>query len=164
MYRFNNPIDHPDTGRDLLFRLSNDEAVKVFFSTIGVLVWTGFSFLNATLATNADLCSTFTLHLLQAVTAWSNQKSEKVDLRELFYRDVNLLGASLGTFLLKILDGWAEIRVVLHCFVNQLDKFIFEFLAVTNLASIRPATVAIIRGWWRRRPEIKSDVAHIVNL
>lgn len=53
------------------------------------------------------------------------------------------------TLLLVIFNRRAEIGVIFHGSIDESDAFIFEFLAIANLASVGTATLSIVS--WRRR-------------
>ena len=123
--------------------------MKIFLGIFGVLFWSSFSFLNATLATNADLGSALPLHLLQAVTTGTDEETEEIDLRELLDRDINLFRRTLRPLHLVVFNRGTEVRVVFHGTVDESDALFFKLLAIADLASVGTTTVGIVR--WRGR-------------
>jgi hypothetical protein len=92
----------------------------------------------------------FPLHLLQAVSAGSDEQAEKVDLRELLNWNVNLLLWTARAFLLVILNRWAEVRVGLESFVDEANSLILKLLAVSNFASVSTPTMCVVSRGRRR--------------
>jgi hypothetical protein len=125
--------------------------MQVLFGILSVLIWTSLAFLNASLPTDADFCTTLFLHLLQAIATGSDKKSKKVDLGELFDWDVYLFRWTLGALLLVVLNRGTEVWVILHRTINEADAFVLQFLPITDLAGVSAPPVGIIRGWRRRR-------------
>jgi hypothetical protein len=123
-YSLDNSVNQPDTVNDLFLRVSQDKAMQVLFSILGVLIWTSLALFNASLSTDTDFCATLFLHLLQAVTTGTHEQPKEVDLRELLDWNVYLFGRTLGTLLLMVLDRGTEIRVILHCAINKANAFI----------------------------------------
>ena len=150
-YRLNDLVDQSDASSDFLLRVSSYKTVKIFLGIFGVLFWSSFSFLNATLATNADLGSALPLHLLQAVTTGTDKETEEIDLRELLDRDVNLFRRTLRPLHLVVFDRGTEVRVVFHGTVDESDALFFELLAIADLASVSTTTMSIIRRGRGRR-------------
>lgn len=64
-HRLDHSIDHLHTSCYLVLRISDDETMQVFFSIIGVLIWSCFTLLHAAFATDADLSTALPFHLLQ---------------------------------------------------------------------------------------------------
>ena len=58
------------------------------------------------------------LHLLQAVTARTEEQTEEVDLREFLDGDVDLIRRAVRMFLLLVFDRGPEVGIVLHGTVN----------------------------------------------
>ena len=156
-YRLDNLVNHLHTCCNLLWRVSSYQTVEVFFGVLCVLLGSSFTLLDTALATNADLGAAVSLHLLQTVTARSNEQTEEVNLRELFDGNVDLLGRTLGALLLVILDRGTEVRIVLHCTVDKPDTLVFQLLAVADFTGVGTATVSIIGRGRRRRSESRSE-------
>ena len=126
--------------------------MEIFFSILGVLLWSGFALLDTTLSSNADLGTALSLHFLQTVTTRTDEETEEVDLGKLLNGDVDLLRRTLRPLHLMILDGGPEVGVILHSTIHKPDALLLEFLPVANLAGVSTATVCIIGGRRRRRP------------
>jgi len=149
-HRFNDFVDHSNTGCYLVFRVSNDKTVEVFLGVVSELVGARLALLHATLASNADFSPAIALHFLQAVASRADEQTEEVDLRELFDRNVNLLRGTLGALLLVVFNGRPEVRVIFHCPVDETDALVLELFAVTDFSSVGSTTMRII-CWGRRR-------------
>jgi hypothetical protein len=127
--------------------------MEVFLSIVCVLIWASFSLLHTSLTTDTNFRSALTFHLFQTVSARPDEQAEEINLWEFFDGDVDLVRWPLGALLLVILDRWSEVGVIFHGTVDKLDTLVFELFAVTNFTSVSPATVCIVRGRWRGRPE-----------
>ena len=88
--------------------------MEIFLRVLGVLIRPGLPLLDATLSSDANLGATVSLHLLQTVTARTNEQTEEIDLWEFLDRDVDLLRRTVGAFLLLVFDGGSEVGIVLH--------------------------------------------------
>lgn len=130
--------------------------MKIFLGILSVLFWSGLSFLNTPLASDTNLRTTVSLHLLKTVTAGTDKETKEVDLWELLDGNVHLLGGALGTLLLVIFDRRTEVGVVLHGTIDKADAFIFELLTVANLPGVSPSTMGIIS---RRRGRRSAQTA-----
>ena len=92
--------------------------MEIFLGVLGVLIRPGLPLFDATLPSNTNLSATVSLHLLQTVTARTDEQAEEVNLRELLDGNVDLLRRAVRTFLLLVFDGGSEVRVVLHSTVD----------------------------------------------
>jgi len=88
--------------------------MEIFLGVLGVLIRPGLPLFDAALPSDANLGAAISLHLLQTVTARTDEQTEEVDLGELLDGDVDLLRWAVRTFLLLVLDGRSEVGVVLH--------------------------------------------------
>ena len=66
---FDHLVDHLDTRYNFVLRISGYKTMQIFFGIFSVLFGPRFAFLNTALASDTNLCTTFPLHLLQAVAA-----------------------------------------------------------------------------------------------
>jgi hypothetical protein len=130
--------------------------MKVFLRVVSILIRSSLSFLDTSFPTDADFGTTFPLHFLQAITTGTNKQTEEINLGEFFNGNVNLFGRTLIALLLMIFNGRPEIGVILHSSIDKSYAFIFELLAIANLASIGTTTLTIVR-WRRRRGAEKSS-------
>ena len=149
---FDNPVDQFHAGGNLILSVSCNKTMEIFFRVFGVLIRPSLPLLDASLSSDAYLGATVPLHLLQTVTAGTDQQAEEVNLGEFFDRDVDLLRRAVGTFLLLIFDGGSEVGIILHSTINQFDTLFFELFAVADLPSVCPATVIVVSGRWGRGP------------
>ena len=92
--------------------------MEIFLGVLGVLIRPGLPLFNATLPSDTNLGAAVSLHLLQTVTARTDEQAEEVDLRELLDGNVDLLRRAVRTLLLLVFDGGSEVRVVLHSTVD----------------------------------------------
>jgi hypothetical protein len=125
--------------------------MEIFFGIVCVLIWASFSFLHASLATDADFCPTLTFHLLQTIATRSDEQAKEINLWELLNRDVDFVGWPLGALLLVILHGRPEVGVVFHGTINKFNALVFELFAVTNFTGVSPTSMCIVGGGWRGR-------------
>jgi len=88
--------------------------MEILLRVFSVLVRSGLPFFNAALPSNADLGAAISLHLLQAVTAGTDEQTEEVDLGEFLDGDIDLLRRAVRTFLLLIFDRGSEVGIILH--------------------------------------------------
>ena len=88
--------------------------MEILFRVFGVLIRPGLPFFNAALPSNTNLGTAVSLHLLQAVTARTDEQTEEVDLGELLDGDIDFLRRTVRTFLLLVFDGGSEVRIILH--------------------------------------------------
>lgn len=90
------PDDILDPIDGLLHRFritSRDKSVQWFVLTwqrLAILT-AHFAFLDGTLATDYDLGTGVLFHGLEGIATWSNQQTDKVDVRMLFLRDEHLV-------------------------------------------------------------------------
>ena len=117
-HSFNNPVDQPHAGNDLFLSVSCNKTMEILLGVLGVLIRPGLPLFDATLPSNTNLSATVSLHLLQTVTARTDEQAEEVNLRELLDGNVDLLRRAVRTFLLLVFDGGSEVRVVLHSTVD----------------------------------------------
>ena len=161
-HSFDNFVDHFDASCDLFISITKNETVKVFFGIICILIRTSLSFFHTAFPSNADFGPTFALHFLQTVSTRSHKQTKKVNLRKFFDGNVNFVRRALRALLLMVFDGWAEVGVVLHSTIDELDTFVFELFAVTNFTSVGPTTMSIVRGRGRSRPKGDQSIyAHV---
>ena len=124
--------------------------MKIFLGILSVLFWSGLPFFDTPFAPDANLGTAVPLHLLETVTTRTDKETKEVDLRELLDGNVHFLGGTLGSFLLMILNGRTEVRVVFHGTVDKANALIFQLLTITNFPRVCPSTMRIIgrgRGW-----------------
>jgi hypothetical protein len=88
---FNDFVDQPDTGCDLLVRVGKNKTVKIFLGIISILIRPGLSLLYTTLSPDTDFCPTFGLHLFQTVSTRTHEKTEEIDFGEFFDWNVDLI-------------------------------------------------------------------------
>jgi len=132
--------------------------MQVFFSIIGVLIWSRFTLLDTAFATDADLSTALPFHLLQRVATRSYQKSEEIDLWKLFDGNIHLVRRTLRTLLLMVLDRRAEIGIIFHGTIHETDALIFKLLAITDFSSVRATSMAIVSRGRRRRPDLELSM------
>jgi hypothetical protein len=72
-YRFNNPVDHLDASRYFLLAFTKNETMKIFFGIVRVLIRSSLSLFDTPFPSDANLCTTFSLHLFQAVATGTNE-------------------------------------------------------------------------------------------
>lgn len=143
-YRLNDLVDHFNASCYLIFRVSNDEAVKILLRIFSILIGSSFPFLDTAFTTNANFGATLAFHFLETVTTRSNEQTEEVDFRELLDRNINFLGWSLRSLLLMIFDWWTEVGIVLHSAIHEPDALFLELFTVTNFTGICPSTMGVI--------------------
>ena len=135
---------------DFLLRFGQDEAVQVFLGIFSELIWTSLALFNAPFSSDTDFCTTLFLHILQAITTRAHEKTEEVDLGELFNGNVYLFRWTLRALLLMVLNWRAEIWVIFHGAINKANAFILQLLPISNLTSVGASPVGIVSGWRRR--------------
>jgi hypothetical protein len=146
-HSLNNLIDQPDARHDLLHVFTSHETVEIFLGVVGERFGTSLTLLDGAFATNANLRTTVTLHLLERVATRTDQESEEVDLGELLHRDVDLLLRPERALLLVVLDRRPEVWVVLHGPVDEAHTLILELLPVAHLARVGTTTMCIVCRW-----------------
>lgn len=67
------PVDQLDAGGNLFVRVSCNKTMEIFLRVFGVLIRPGLPLFNATLPSDANLGAAVSLHLLQAVTARTDE-------------------------------------------------------------------------------------------
>jgi hypothetical protein len=149
-YRLDDLVDQVDTGPDLLHIFASDKTMEFFLGIVGEGFGPCLALLDGALSADTDLRPGFTLHLFERVTTRANQKTEEIDLRELLDRDVDLFLRPLRAFLLVVFDRRAEVGVVLHSLVDELDALVLQLLTVANLTGVRTTTMPIVGGRRRR--------------
>ena len=143
-HSLDNPVDHLDTSGNFLVCISKDKAMQVFLCVLGKLIWASLAFLDTTLSPDADLGPAFPFHLLQTISAGTDEKPEEIYFRKLLDGNVNFFGGALGTLLLMILDRRAEIGVILHSTVDEADTLVFQFFTIADLARVSAATMSVV--------------------
>lgn len=149
-HRFDDFVDQLNAQSHLLLGVRHDETVEILLSVIGELVRARLALLHTALPANADLRAAFTFHLLQAVAARADKKTEEVDLGELFDGDIDLIGGTLGALLLLVFDGRTEVGIVFHGAIDEANALVLKLFAVADFAGVGTATMGIVRGRGRR--------------
>jgi hypothetical protein len=72
-YCLYNLVDKLNASSNLLFSVSKDKAMKIFFSIIGELVRSSFPLFDTSLSSNADLRTAVSLHFLQAIATGTDK-------------------------------------------------------------------------------------------
>lgn len=143
--RLDDFVNEPDAGLDFGLFISRDDTMHVLFFSI---FFVAFALLDTTLATDRDLGTTFTLHLLETVAARSNEKAKEIDLRKLSQRQVNLFHRLSVALAGVILCRWLIVGIELELSFDELNALFLELFAISDFSRISPPTLSIIR---RRR-------------
>jgi hypothetical protein len=77
-------------------------------------LWTTLALLHTALSTDRNLGATLPFHLLERITSRSDEQTEKVNLGELFYGDIDLFLGAARAFLHQILWWGPEVGICLH--------------------------------------------------
>jgi len=106
------------------------------------------SLFDATLAPNDDLCTSILLHVLQSVPSWSNEKSDKVDVRMFLLGDHHLV-RHLHCRRLIVRRSFV-VRVDQHHLLDAIMPDVFEFFPFAIFSRVQPLPVPAVdrlRTW-----------------
>lgn len=139
-------VYHLGSLLQLIVRVGSDEHVQfVLFARIGLTVLSTLARLHRSLATNRNLGTGLSFHLLLCVATWANDETDKVVLGMLLHRNINLLGEFLGfgTVVCRWLERWVHDHGTFNECILLADQFLFQ----ANFTSVGTLARIVICGW-----------------